>query len=120
MEESYRNRFQTDESAYYHLYARSTVHGAKWLKNKIKKVLGASVRSGEDKSYVFDNPLVKSLADKRPQDKNYSALTNLGLGGAAVCAGSLLLPEVQPMVHHQKQRPKKITIPSVQITPVRR
>lgn len=99
------------------------MNGAKWLKNKIKKVLGASIRSGEDKSYVFDNPLVKNLADSRPHERNYSALTNLGLGGAALCAGSPLLPDIQPIVNIPTQRakvPRKSPIPVVQITPVKR
>ncbi|CAL8126284.1 unnamed protein product [Orchesella dallaii] len=120
-----RPRVNTDELPYYHMYARSTVSGAKWLKNKIKKALGASVRSGEDKSYIYDNPVVRSLADRRPTilDRNFTTLSNLGLGGATVCASSLLLPSIQPIVEKEQQRSKPIRrplIPVVHITPVRR
>ncbi|ODM98206.1 Ankyrin repeat domain-containing protein 33B [Orchesella cincta] len=117
-----RTRTTTEELPYYHMYARSTVSGAKWLKNKIKKALGASVRSGEDKSYIYNNPVVRSLADRRPTmlGRNYTPLSNLGLGGATICASSLLLPSIQPLVEQAPKPNRKLPIPVVQITPVRR
>lgn len=78
----------------------------------------------EDK-YVYENPAVISLADRRPSERNVSARTKLGLGRATICAGSLLFPDIHPIVSQQGQRAKvnssrKVPIPMVQITPVRR
>jgi hypothetical protein len=109
-------RVNSDESPYYHLYARSTVSGATWLKNKIKKALGASGVS------TNPNPSVRSLADRRPTvpEGNYALMSNLG--GATICAGSLLLPSIKPLIDQQRPKPvsKKFTIPTLQVTPVKR
>lgn len=104
-------RVNSDESPYYHLYARSTLSGATWLKNKIKKALGAN----------GTNPSVRSLSDKRPtiSDGSYTLM-----GGATICAGSLLLPSIKPLIEQQRTRQsmanKKFIIPSLQVTPVKR
>ncbi len=104
----------SDESPYYHLYARSTLSGANWLKNKIKKALGSSGGVGGSSS-------VRSLADKRPQisDGSYTLM-----GGATICAGSLLLPSIKPLIEQQRAKQKatvnkKFTIPTLQVTPVK-
>lgn len=105
-------RVNSDESPYYHLYARSTVSGANWLKNKIKKALGGS---GGQNSSSLRSP------DKRPpiSDGSYKLM-----GGATICAGSLLLPSIKPLIEQQRAKQsganKKFTIPSVQVTPVKR
>jgi hypothetical protein len=96
----------SDESPYYHLYARSTLSGATWLKNKIRKALGT-------------NPSPSGRARPPISDGSYTLM-----GGATICAGSLLLPSIKPLIEEQRARQsmanKKLTIPTLQVTPVKR
>ena len=107
----------SDESPYYQLYnARSAISGVSWLKNKVKKAIGGSTTS------LNANAAGGSSESSRPSPGTYALVTNLS--NATICASSLLLPSIKPLLDdRQKQIPKplrKMHIPSVQVTPVRR
>ncbi|OXA57450.1 Inversin [Folsomia candida] len=107
-------RISSDESPYYHLYARSTISGATWLKNKIRKALGAG------SSQTCNSPMMRRAPARPPiSDGSYTLM-----GGATICAGSVLLPSIKPLIEQQRARQsvahKKFTIPTLQVTPVKR
>ena len=106
----------SDESPYYHLYtARNAISGVSWLKNKVKK----AISGGGSTSALNAHAGPESF---RPSPGTYALVTNLS--NATICASSLLLPSIKPLLDdRQKQIPKplrKMHIPSVQVTPVRR
>lgn len=92
----------SDESPYYHLQnARNAISGANWLKNKIRKALGSTGTQPSRSESAFT--LVSNL------------------GGATICAGSLLLPSIKPIIDQQKPKVvHKLKIPTVQVTQVKR
>lgn len=116
-----------ESAAYYHqLYAaRSTISGASWLKNKIKKALGASTSSGSSTSNMRDSTSSSNTTKtsnnnyEGPRRESFALLANLT--GPTICASSLLLPSIKPFIDQQKPRlGRKLTIPVLQVTPVKR
>jgi len=58
-------------------------------------------------------PVSPSTPDVRPE--TYALMSNLG--GATLCAGSLLLPSIKPLLEQQKPKvSRKLTIPTLQVT----
>ena len=107
-----------ESSAYYHLYAgRNTISGGSWLKNKIKKALGAS-----SSNLTSRNTTTTSSSNNNyegPRRESFALLANLT--GPTICASSLLLPSIKPLIEQQKPRlSRKLTIPVLQVTPVKR
>jgi hypothetical protein len=100
-------RMNSDDSPYFHLQnARNTVSGATWLKNKIKKALGATGTSPGGSSGTSPSSI-------RPE--TYALMSNLS--GATLLSGSLLLPSIRPLLEQQKPRlSKKLTVPTLQVT----
>ncbi|CAG7836640.1 unnamed protein product [Allacma fusca] len=106
-------KLNSEDSPYYQLYTthHNSISGASWLKNKIKKALGSSSSSLNQSNNSYGTVAVS----KRPE--NFALLANLT--GPTICAGSLLLPSIKPLIDQQKPRlNRKLTIPVLQVTPV--
>jgi len=98
-------RGSKDETPYYHFYTRSTVSGATWLKNKIKKVLGSTAEDPGSSIRSTSYPSVLSSSGAG----QYQGMRDS-------CSSSLLLAHEKP--EPKKKSSKKMSIPTLHVTPV--